>query len=263
MNLLKYSSLPAWVRNTPLPTGHMLEIMRGNKVQDTIKLGPNKVHAFITHADGSITDLGISENLLCTKGRDLIADSMGKPISADNVATATSATSLTDSGESWTTDEHKGNTVFADDATMGLGFGNISSNTGTVLTIDNWQTADAVAATDPGGTPDYIIIPTSRAKYMAITADASAASAGNVVLTSEQTTNGLGRALATFAFSDGAATLTLTVTYTVTGTVANLHRIGLFTGLTSGVMIFEAVLNADADVINGDTLTVTDTVTLS
>ncbi len=236
---------------------------RLQRLADGIRLGPNDVHAFITHADGSITDLGHSKNLLNTKGRDLIADSMGKPITARNTASATSATSLTDSGESWTTDEHKGNTVFAEDTTSNLIFGNISSNNGTVLTIDNWWTADGAAATDPGSTPEYIIIPTARAKYMAITADGSAASAGNTTLTSEQTTNGLGRALATFAFSDGAATFTLVKAWSVSGTVADLHRIGIFTGLTSGVMIFEAVLNADASVVSGDTLTVTDTVTLS
>jgi hypothetical protein len=41
---------------------------------------------------------------------------------------------------------------------------------------------------------------------------------------------------------------------------------GLFTASTltaAGIMVFETVLNADANVISGDTLQVTDTVTLS
>ena len=41
---------------------------------------------------------------------------------------------------------------------------------------------------------------------------------------------------------------------------------GLFTAsntTAAGIMTFESVLNADANVVSGDTLTVTDTVTLS
>jgi outer membrane receptor for ferrienterochelin and colicin len=101
---------------------------------------------------------------------------------------------------------------------------------------------------------------------MGITADSGAANASNTTLTSEQTGNGLGRALATYAHTGGTATYTMTKSWSVTGTVANLHRIGMFTAsntTAAGVMCFEAVLNADASVVSGDTLQVVQTVTLS
>jgi hypothetical protein len=56
------------------------------------------------------------------------------------------------------------------------------------------------------------------------------------------------------------------VIYAVTGTFTNIHKMGLFTAANTtaaGILVFETVLNADATVGNGDTLTVTDTVTLS
>jgi len=272
MNLQRYSNLPKFLRNTTVGKDHQIEILRGTPsggvtVEETIRFGPNEVHAIIGHADGSYDDLGISQNLITTVGIDLVAAALGDVGPAQNISTATSATSLTDSGESWTTDEFKGWTVIAEESTNRPVIGNIGSNTGTVLTVDDWwDPDDSAAAADPGATSDYIIIPTCRPRYMGITADASAAAAGSTVLTSEQTANGLSRALITYAHTPAAATLTLQKQWTATGTVADLHRIGLFTAAdttAAGVLIFEAVLNADASVVNTDTLTVTDTVTLS
>ena len=89
----------------PLRDGARLRIRRGYRVEDSIRLGPNEVHAFITHADGSIEDLGISHNLLNTDGRDLVAAALGAAgiNNGSNTASATSATSQTDSGAAWTT----------------------------------------------------------------------------------------------------------------------------------------------------------------
>lgn len=246
----------------------VVAIRRGYKVQESFTLGPNEVHAFITHADGDITDLGISRNLLNTDGRDLIAAGMGAAgvNNGSNVATATSATSLTDSGEAWTTDQFKGWTVVAEESTNTPVFGNIGSNTGTVLTIDAWKNADDSAGTTPGSTANYFIIPTCRPRYMALTENASAAAAGNTTLTGEITTGGCSRALCTYAHTNDTATFTLQKAFSVTATFPAIHRMGLFTASTltaAGIMVFESVLNADANVVNGDTLTVTDTVTLS
>lgn len=253
-------------RALPLSDGAILEIERRGKIENRIRLGPNEVHAFITHADGTITDLGISHNLLNTDGRDLVAAALGSPGPAANTATGTSATSLTDTGESWTTDQFKGWTVFAEESTNNPVFGNIGSNTGTVLTVDQWWGPNDTTETTPGSTCDYIILPTCRPRFMALTENASAASAGNTTLTGEITTGGASRALCTYAHSDNAATFTLQKAFSITATFPAIHRMGLFTCSTltaAGIMVFESVLNADANVVNGDTLTVTDTVTLS
>lgn len=242
------------------------QIMRGRHVEDTIKLGPNVVHALITHADGSFEDLGLSHNLLNTDGRDLVAAAMGAAGPAANTATGTAATSLTDSGEAWTTDQFKGWEVIAEESTNNPVIGHIGSNTGTVLTVDAWWGPNDAAETTPGTTCDYIIVPACRPRFMALTENASAAAAGNTALTGEITTGGCARALTTYAHTNDAATLTLQKAFSVTASFPAIHRIGLFTASTltaAGIMVFEAVLNADANVVNGDTLTVTDTVTLS
>jgi hypothetical protein len=245
-----------------------VSIIRGRKVEELVRFGPNQVHAVITHPDGSIEDLGVSNNLLTTVGRDLIADGMGAagPTAAANVATGSSATSLTDSGEAWTTDRYKGWTVVAEETTNTPVLGNIGSNTGTVLTIDSWKNSDDSAGTTPGSTANYFILPTCRPRFMALTTDSGAASAASTTLTSEITTNGGSRALATYAHTASTSTLTLTKAYSISGTLTAIHRGGLFTAsntTAAGILVFETVLNQDATVGNGDTLTVTWTITLS
>ena len=52
----------------------------------------------------------------------------------------------------------------------------------------------------------------------------------------------------------------------MTSTFTAIHKMGLFTAkdtTSAGILVFETVLNQDATVGNGDTLTVTDTITLS
>lgn len=268
MNLLKLLGKKPMVEVVQMGDVAVVQIARGRFIDQMFKLGPNEVHAFITHEDGDITDLGISHNLLTNAGRDLAADALGKVgfgVSG-TIATGSSATSLTATGTPFTVDAHKGWTVVAEESTNAPVYGNIGSNTTSVLTIDAWKTGDDTAGTTPGSTANYLILPTFRPRYMGITADASAANAANTTLTSEQTGNGLARAVATYAHTAGTSTLTLQKAWSVSGTVANLHRIGLFTAsntTAAGVMCFEAVLNADASVVSGDTLTVTDTITLS
>lgn len=264
-------------RALPLPEGALIDIMRGEKrLGDSIKLGPNEVHAFITHHPGcghgakvlEIEDLGISHNLLNTDGRDLVAASNGAAgfgVSG-TIATASSATSLTATGTPFTADQYKGWTVIAEESTNAPVHGNIGTNSTSVLTVDAWRTGDDTAGTTPGSTANYLILPTCRPRWMGLTENASAAAAGNTTLTGEITTGGAARALATYAHTNDAATYTLQKAYSITASFPAIHRMGLFTASTTtagGIMVFESVLNADANVVNGDTLTVTDTVTLS
>lgn len=261
MHLLK-----RWPRPEVKVEGPILSIVRGHKVEERFKIGPNHVHAIIFHDDGTYTDLGVSHNLLTNAGRDLVAAAMGSAGPAANTASGATATSLTDSGESWTTDQFKGWTVFAEESTNNPVFGNIGSNSGTVLTLDQWWGPNDATETTPGSTADYIILPTCRPRFMGLTENSGAAAAGDTTLTGEITTGGASRALATYAHTGGTATFTLQKSYSISASFPAIHKMGLFTASTTtaaGIMVFETVLNADANVISGDTLQVTDTVTLS
>jgi hypothetical protein len=246
------------------------------EARDRLVLGPNLVHARIIHGpgrpwdwpDGSIEDLGIAQNLLTNTGRDLVAAAVGAvgQFTSTNVATASSATSLTDTGEAWTTDQFKGWTVIAEETTNTPVYGNVGSNTATVLTIDAWRNNDDSAGTTPAATANYAIYPTCRARYMGLTENAAAASATDTVLTGEITTGGCNRQVATYAHTGGTATLTQSKTFSVTASFPAIHKIGLFTAsntTAAGVMVYEVVLNADANVISGDSLAVTWTLTIS
>ncbi len=242
-------------------------IMRGRHLDQAVHMGPNAWHALVIHPDGSYDDCGVAYNLLTNAGRDLIAAGFGNPAGKGGALTASSATSATPAGGGMTVDAYKGWRVFSPitGVTTEPVYGNIGSNSATVLTIDQWWTAVDGVGTTPAATNGYHIQPAAESRFMGLTADTGSANVANTVLTSEQTGNGLARALATYAHTGGTATYTLQKSFTVTGSVT-VHRGALFTAkdtTAAGVMVFEAVLNADAIVANGDTLQVTATVTLS
>ena len=109
-------------------------------------------------------------------------------------------------------------------------------------------------------------MPTCTPRFMGLTTDSAAASASDTVLATEITTGGCARTKATYAHTAGTATYTMQVVFSVTASFTNIHKMGLFTAMNTtagGIMVFETVLNQDATVGNGDTLTVTDTITLS
>lgn len=249
-----------------------------------LRIGPNYVHAFITHPDGDITDIGISKNLLTNIGRDIVSSWMGAfiPTAQNAPATVVSTTAVTGTGTTWTASNlatpQLGCASFRVVApvtglTTAPVYANIISNTTSVLTIDQWWKADDTTGTTPASTNSFIIMPGGQGsvRFMALTSDSGAANAANTVLASEITSNGGSRALATYGHTQGAATFTLSKAYSITGVLTAIHRMGLFCSLTQGgttaalggPMVLETVLNQDATVGNGDTLTVTDTVTVS
>lgn len=249
-------------------------------VQNSLRCGPNSVHAFITHKDGSITHCGVSHNLLTNIGRDVWADWLGGAIPAGGAgspATAVGATSITATATPWTASNLAtpqlglaGKRVYASvtGITTSPVYGNIISNTTSVATIDKWWNAVDGTGTTPANTNAFIIGAggIGSIRFMGLTTDSGAASASDTVLASEATTNGGGRALATYAHTYGASTLTLAKTFSISGTLTAIHKMGLFTTLSSAgadPMVYETVLNADATVVNGDSLTVTWTGTLS
>ena len=227
-----------------------------------------------SHADGTTTDLGISYNLLITAsagGRDHAAAALGGLLATGgqgSPATATGATSFTATATPWTTNLLAGmQAVFpVTGITTAPVIGRIISNTSSVATIDKWSNPDDTTGTTPAATNAFIILPGGApARYMALTENAGAANASDTVLTGEITTGGCGRALATYAHTLASATYTLQKAFNVTGTFAAIHKMGifLFSTASTGTLFYESVLNADASVVNGDTLTVTDTATIS
>lgn len=240
--------------------------------KDRIKVGPNHVHAVVIHPDGSWDDSGVSENVMTTAndgGRDQVAAMLGGKLGfgvSGTIATASSATSLTATGTPFVASAYIGCIVVAEESTNSPVHATIISNTTSVLTVDAWRNGDDSSGTTPGSTANYhIIAGNAPARYIALTENASAASASSTSLTGEITSGGLGRALGTYAHTLGASTLTLTKSFSVSGTFPAVHRAGLFQVSTasSAILSFETVLNADANVLSGDTLQVTWTITLS
>ena len=252
--------------------GAILDLVRGSRVEDRLRLGPNEVHAIVFHPDGSYDDCGVSHNLITTAndgGRDQVAAMLGGKLGfgvSGTIATGSSATSLTATGTPFVASAYIGMIVVAEESTNSPVHATIISNTTSVLTVDAWRNGDDSAGNTPGATANYhIVAGNASARYIALTENAGAANAADTALTGEITTGGCGRALGTYAHTLGAATLTLTKSFSVTATFPAIHKAGLFQVSTasSSLLSFETVLNADANVLNGDTLQVTWTITLS
>lgn len=109
----------------------------------------------------------------------------------------------------------------------------------------------------------------AAADYLALTANATAPSAGDTSLTAEIATasGGLIRKQATYAHTGGASTYTLTATFTANGSDSlpvTVAKIGVFNASSSGSMPWTSLLSTTASVSAvGDALTITETITIS
>lgn len=204
----------------------------------------------------------------------------GDLAAATGNATGSSATTLTDSGATWTTNAFKGHivavTLSANNvAVSGWRYGTVVSNTGTALTVDQWYLPTApgtfAAASTPSSTCAYFIQSGGApCWYMGLTADTAAVGASDTTLPSEITTSGGGliRKICTVAHTASATTYTLAATFTANGTDSlpvTVHKIGISPSIlsTAALQLFESILSADATLTaSGDAVTVTDTVTM-
>lgn len=188
-------------------------------------------------------------------------------------ATASSATSLTATGTPFVASAYIGHIVVTTSAAMAYGV--ITANTTSVLTVDQWYAPGSpggAATTTPTATTTYTVLPGNAPYwYMALTTNATAASATDTTLASEITTAGGGliRKLATYAHTAGAASYSLAATFTVngsdTGLPVTIAKIGIFNSIVgaAGRMQFETLLGTTAVLSAiGDNVTVTDTVSL-
>ena len=191
--------------------------------------------------------------------------------SMTGTATASSGTTLTNSGASFPTASQglAGMIVVVGPNASGTGaisFGVIVSNTGTVLTVDQWYSGGTWATgTTPNATGLYTILPGQfPAMYLAITTDATTPTSADTTLTSELTSGGLARALATWAHTAAAGTYTLTHQWT-SSTTATINKEAVFGAVNTtagGVMPFESAEPTPPALISGDTLTNTVTITI-
>ena len=233
-------------------------------VEDThfTRFGPPGVGPWANPVEANIT----------LAGRDIWARALGGgSVGAAGTATATSSTSLTNSGATWTTNQWQGMRVVS-----GGVWGNISSNTGTVLTVDRWYTPSnpgGSAGSTPGSTSAYVVIDGSAPGwFMGISADVTALSnpSTNTSLPGEITTTGGGlvRKICTYAHTAAANTYSLTSVFTANGSdvlPVTIGSIGVFTSMkpadTSSTMLLNTLLSLTATLSSvGDNLTMTDIV---
>jgi hypothetical protein len=105
------------------------------------------------------------------------------------------------------------------------------------------------------------------AAYLALTATVITPAKTDTTLTSEITTNGCARALATYggytapSSLNGAASFTLSKTFTATGS-QTVSSAALFNAASAGSLFVEAVLGTAATLANGDSLQITWTINI-
>lgn len=223
-------------------------------------------------------------------GIDFQARSLGGDKAGETgTATASSTTSLTNSGATFPTagagvnKGYAGHVVIA--WTTGV-CGRIITNTGTVLTIDHWfapATPDVVATT-PSATTGYTITSGQvPAWFMGLTENSNAADATDIMLstTAGGSTNaelwvasaGLNRALCTWAHTAAVTSYTLSKTFTANANDAppkTPAKVGVFahnvtaapTSSTAGTLFLETAIGSPPAMLAGDQLTVTHTVNI-
>ena len=99
------------------------------------------------------------------------------------------------------------------------------------------------------------------ADYIALSSDGTAESAGNTTLPGEIVAGTLARVQAVYAHTNGQATYTLSKTFTSDDTIT-IRKIGVFNASSSGTLVFETLLDTEADLEPGDQVLITETVTL-
>lgn len=97
--------------------------------------------------------------------------------------------------------------------------------------------------------------------YIALSNDSLTENSASTTLSNEIAANGLTRAQGTVAHTGGATTTTVSKVFTATGT-QSAQKAALFTASSSGTMC-HVLAFTQRNLISGDTLTVTFTITLS
>lgn len=208
-------------------------------------------------------------------GTDIQARQMGSTEGLTGTASASSVSTLTSTGFTASTGPntgHVGKIVACGPNASGTGsvvFGVIISNSTTVLTVDQWYNPATLAAgTTPNATCTYQILPGGVPSFwMALTTNATGPSATDTSLAEELSGSGWTRAIATYAHTTSATTYTLTKTFTsADGSARTINKMAVFNALsnagTPAQMLFESAVPSPPTLLSGDTITVTETVTI-
>lgn len=230
-----------------------------------------------------------------TNGKDHIAralggDDAGRTGSGGTVTYTT--TVLTDTGAAFTASTADAQTVqkgglVGHYVVSGAVYGIVVSNTTTALTVDYWHnaTAPGTTGTTPSASAAYIVLAGSApAWYIGMTQNGTNGSVGaNSKLTANGTTldeiwnasGVLNRAKAAYSHTNGTATYSLSTGNLTTnandpGSIT-INRIGIFangltaapTNTTTGTMLFETAVTSPPTLVTGDTVNITDTITIS
>lgn len=244
------------------------QVARDRRFSEALPVGPNWVHVGVIRGDGTTEDHGWRPNLRTAAGLEWqIAAYGGGTVVQASPATAVTSTTFTPTGASpWTADELVGKVVVfpVTGITTTPVRGSILSNGTATASVDGWWTpADAIGTT-PAGTAAYVILPgMAPARWIGLTAGTATPLTSDTALESELTTNGLGRALATY--TAGTVTFIQTATWTATGS-ATPAKAGLFTGgpgsSLGGILVAETSFSPVA-LASTDILTVTWTFTMA
>lgn len=211
--------------------------------------------------------------MITNKGKILWANAIGDLGNGftGTIKAATATTLEAASAPKWTVEQFVGQDVYSGEVV-----GTVLSNTETVLTVARWEKLPTAAKpTDnrsiEGATPSpaaafSIASGTTPAAWIAVSADTEAPKETNETLKGEIKTaeGGLIRALAAFKYLGGKeyevkATFTANAKDVVPVTLA---KIGIFNAHTSGIMMFESLLTATAEIKeSGDAVTITDVIT--
>jgi len=208
-------------------------------------------------------------------GADLQCVQMGGGMSGEiGVATVVTATALTsNSAVTHTSNDLAGQRVVAL-SSGAMVEGVILSNTGgtnTVMTINRWvQPGNSVTATTPSNTTAYAILSGGApARVIALTTNSTAPSVTDTALTGELNNvgGGLNRAKATYAHTVGTSSYTLSNTWTANsndGASNTIQKIGVFNSdvTATGVMMFESAVTSPPTLVSGDTVQVSEVVSI-
>lgn len=239
----------------------------------------------------ALQESGVPTALTTDNGKDVVSRTLG---GADLGRTGTgagvsyTATTLTDTGAAFPVSSggppQKGGLVGCV-VVSGTVYGIVVANTATVLTVDFWHNATNpnTVGTTPSAAAAYIVTPAGGPSwYIGLSQATRAVAAADAFLTNDGTTisevwnsgGALNRKAATFAHTNGTNSYTLQFAATANasdGASNTVNKIGVFqhgltaapTTTTTGQMLFTTAVTSPPTLVSGDSLTVTDTITIT
>jgi hypothetical protein len=211
--------------------------------------------------------------MITTKGKVLWANAIGDLGNGftGTIKASSSTTLEAASAPKWVAEQFVGQDVYS-----GSVVGTVSKNTETVLTVARWEKLPTAAKpTDnrsiegepPAESAAFSIVSgATPAAWVGVSADTAEPKESNETLKGEIKTaeGGLIRALATFKYLGGKE-YEIKLTFTANAkdiTPVTLAKIGVFNAHNGGILMFESLLTATAEIKEAtDSVTITDVVT--